>query len=71
MVSIPRDLRTSLLARLVRAGYVTSQGDKVRLTATGAQLALVSVAPPADPTQNPAPSDREARVRTPRSGGRT
>lgn len=70
MVSIPRDLRTSLFEQLVSEGYVTSQGDKVRITEAGSQLATVSVTPPDDPTRNPSPSDRESRVRTPRSGRR-
>ncbi len=40
MVSIPRDLRASLLEELVNEGYVTRQGDTVRITESGKELAV-------------------------------
>jgi len=70
-ISIPRDLRASLLEQLVSEGYVTSEGDKVRLTEEGKHVATAPVTSPDDPTQNPSPSDRESRVRTPNRGKRT
>jgi predicted methyltransferase len=42
MVSIPRDLRAGLLEELVREGYVTRQGDTVRITEAGKALAAAS-----------------------------
>ncbi len=39
MVSIPRDLRASLLEQLVNEGYVTRQGDTVHITEAGKALA--------------------------------
>ncbi len=38
-ISIPRDLRASLLEQLVREGYVTHQGDTVHITHEGQELA--------------------------------
>ena len=40
MVSIPRDLRASLLEQLVNEGYVTREGDTVRITEVGKALAV-------------------------------
>lgn len=70
-ISIPRDLRSSLLEQLVSEGYVTREGDQVRLTEAGKQLATAPVTSPDNPTQSPSPSDRESRVRTPSRGRRT
>lgn len=70
-ISIPRDLRQGLLEQLVSAGYVTSEGDRMRLTEAGKQLATAPVRSPDDPTQNPSPSDKESRVRTPSRDRRT
>ena len=70
-ISIPRDLRPGLLEQLVTAGYITSEDDQVRLTEEGKQVAPAPVTSPDDPTQNPSPSDRESRVRTPNRGKRT
>jgi len=39
MVSIPHDLRASLLEQLVREGYVTHEGDRVNITEVGKALA--------------------------------
>jgi len=40
VVSIPRDLRATLLHELVARGYVTREGqDRVQLTARGTQMA--------------------------------
>lgn len=39
MLSIPRDLRASLLEQLVREGYVTVEGDKLLVTEAGKVLA--------------------------------
>ncbi len=38
-ISIPRDLRASLLEQLVREGYVTLDGDKLIVTESGKALA--------------------------------
>jgi predicted methyltransferase len=38
MISIPHDLRAALLTQLVHEGYVTREGDRVRLTAAGEAL---------------------------------
>ncbi|HET8626234.1 MAG TPA: hypothetical protein VFL91_02385 [Thermomicrobiales bacterium] len=69
--SIPRDLRTRLLARLVAERYVTREGDLVHLTEAGRQAASAPPAPPSRaPAAPPPPFDREARVRLPGSGTR-
>ena len=67
MISIPRDLRARLLDQLVREGYVTREGDGVRLTEAGKHLALTP-APSAEAPRSPSPHDRESRARTPGSG---
>jgi predicted methyltransferase len=38
IISIPRDLRAGLLEELVREGYVTREGDTVRITEAGKAL---------------------------------
>ena len=43
MVSIPRDLRAGLLEELVREGYVTREGDTVRITEAGKALVASSL----------------------------
>ena len=63
MLSIPRDLRASLLEQLVSAGYVTREGDKVRLTEAGTQLALAPVTEAPGTIQNPSPLNSESRAR--------
>ncbi len=68
MISIPRDLRAGLLEQLLREGYVTREGDKVRLTEAGTQLALAPVTPPDNTIQNPSPLDSESRARMRGSG---
>lgn len=70
MISIPRDLRAGLRDQLVRECYITSQGDRVRLTEAGKQLALAPLPPPPVAIPTPSPADRESRVRTPRSAAR-
>ncbi len=71
MISIPRDLRASLLDQLVREGYVTDEGGQVRLTEAGKALAIAPFTPPPDDgIRNPSPRDNESRVRTPGSGRR-
>jgi len=42
MISIPYDLRASLLEQLVREGHVTREGDRVRLIEAGKALAASS-----------------------------
>jgi hypothetical protein len=64
LVSIPRDLRAGVLDRLVREGYVSAEGDRVRLTAAGEAFAATPFTPPPDDAPpNPAPRDGESRAR--------
>ena len=71
MISIPRDLRASLLDQLVREGHITAEGDRVRLTAAGKALATAPATPPPDgPSRNPSPRDGESRARMRGSGRR-
>lgn len=63
--SIPRDLRAPLLANLLRERHITREGDRVRLTEAGKQLARTPLTPPppADTARNPSPRDGESRAR--------
>lgn len=41
--SIPRDLREKLLAELLRARYITREGDLVAITPTGAKVSTATL----------------------------
>jgi hypothetical protein len=70
MISIPRDLRAGLLDELVREGYVTAEGDRVRLTEAGKAFATTPFTAPDDTPANPSPRDGEPRARMRGSGRR-
>jgi hypothetical protein len=65
VTSIPRDLRASLLGHLLAEGYVTREGDQIRITEAGTRLVVAALTPPVPdgPPRNPAPADRQSRVR--------
>jgi hypothetical protein len=70
--SIPRDLRERLLSNLLREEYVTREGDQVRITSAGMTLVATPLIPvPLGTPNNPSPSDRQSRVRTPGDGTRS
>jgi predicted methyltransferase len=63
MISIPRDLRAGLLDQLVREGYLTAEGDGVRLTEEGKASATTQTTAPDNTSTNPSPNDSESRAR--------